>query len=156
MLLSILPSFFFNTSVLAIGIILGYVFATNRSRNYRKGFNKELSANGMIHSLLVQRDKEVYMDSHDTPILTSPSSSQSSTQPSSPSKCQVATTSSSSGPCRGDESALTRIGSDGDSDHLPALPAAVPRHIAVIMDGNRRYGKKMHNDALKVQINHAR
>jgi len=32
---------------------------------------------------------------------------------------------------------------------LPPKPDRVPRHIAVIMDGNRRYGRKTHGDPLR-------
>ena len=28
----------------------------------------------------------------------------------------------------------------------------IPKHIAVIMDGNRRFGKKLYNDPLKVKL----
>ena len=32
---------------------------------------------------------------------------------------------------------------------LSLRPANVPRHLAVIMDGNRRYGSRVHGDPLK-------
>lgn len=32
---------------------------------------------------------------------------------------------------------------------LPSKPDHIPRHIAVIMDGNRRYGRKTHGDPLR-------
>ena len=36
-----------------------------------------------------------------------------------------------------------------NSSLLPPKPDHVPRHIAVIMDGNRRYGRKTHGDPLR-------
>ena len=43
---------------------------------------------------------------------------------------------------------------DDDSDDnnvlLMSKPSRIPRHIAVIMDGNRRFGKEMHSDPLQV------
>ena len=35
-------------------------------------------------------------------------------------------------------------------DYVPAKPVNIPRHIGVIMDGNRRYGRQQHSDPLKV------
>jgi hypothetical protein len=43
---------------------------------------------------------------------------------------------------------------DDDNDDnnvlLMSKPSRIPRHIAVIMDGNRRFGKEMHSDPLQV------
>lgn len=36
-----------------------------------------------------------------------------------------------------------------DSNNISEKPATVPKHIAVIMDGNRRFGRKKHKDALQ-------
>jgi len=39
---------------------------------------------------------------------------------------------------------------DDDDDVLTSKPSVIPRHIAVIMDGNRRFGKEVHSDPLQV------
>ena len=36
-----------------------------------------------------------------------------------------------------------------NDEKLPPLPSKVPRHLAVIMDGNRRFGTKAYGDPLK-------
>lgn len=40
-------------------------------------------------------------------------------------------------------------GQNTSSDILPPKPDRVPRHLAVIMDGNRRFGRMQHSDPLK-------
>jgi hypothetical protein len=43
----------------------------------------------------------------------------------------------------------TSLSSSSTSEELPPKPEKVPRHVAVIMDGNRRFGRMQHSDPLK-------
>jgi hypothetical protein len=54
------------------------------------------------------------------------------------------------GPGSADVDAANRLQSDAPDD-LPAKPDKVPKHVAVIMDGNRRFGRMQHSDPLKVR-----
>ena len=51
-------------------------------------------------------------------------------------------------------SSASSYNNDDDNDDnnvlLMSKPSRIPRHIAVIMDGNRRFGKEMHSDPLQV------
>jgi hypothetical protein len=56
-------------------------------------------------------------------------------------------------PSNSSSSSSTSSYNDDDDDNvlLMSKPSRIPRHIAVIMDGNRRFGKEMHSDPLQVE-----